>query len=774
MQLAAQHVEGLCRGGRNHHQHVLQCTQLQEALQARRAVLRALPFIAMRQQQGQAGNAAPLGFTGGDELVDHHLGAVGEVAELAFPDAQRVRIGGGEAVLVGHHRFFAQQRIDDGGLLRRIHQLPQRHVVVVGLLVVQDRVAVGERTATDVLADQAQCVAFVEQGGVGQVLGKAPVARDLAGGHLAAVVIDLGHARVQLHVFGNGVDQLGQFDQLVLLDLGRDRVGQLAFQQLRPIDEQRAGRRGLLDLGQLGGHLTGIELLAVGIDHRLAGTGSDHACLFQLLGVHLAGGRVLADHLVHQRLGDRRLVGLVVAPTAVAHQVDDHVLGELLAELEGQLRGEHHRFRIIAVHVQHRGGDHLRHVGGVARGARVQRVGGGEADLVVDHDVHGAADGEAAGLRHLEQLHDHALAREGRIAVDQDRHDLLACGVLAALLARTHGTGHDRVGDFQVRRVERQRQVHRAAVGSHVGREAHVVLHVAGRSVLVVLELAFELVEQLARVLAEGVDQHVQTAAVGHADHHVLDAILAGAADDGVHHRDQRVAAFQREALLADVLGVQVALQAFGRGQALQGAALGVSVQLVVAAGCFQLLVDPLALLDLGDVHELRTDRAGVGRLQACQQVAQLHARLATDAAGAELAVEVGIGQAVERQAQVRGVDRRGQAQRIEAGVQVATRAVGGDQTTDIAFTLVARTVAGAGLQRFLGRVRNVGDDGRVRNVACFAALEAVEVGLPFGIDTVRGDQVLLVQVLDIGGVAAGELRRLRKLLQLIVHDGGC
>ncbi|MNU97258.1 hypothetical protein D3C71_873250 [compost metagenome] len=638
----------------------------------------------------------------------------------------------------------------------------------------QDRVAVGERTAADVLADQAQGTAFVQQGGVGQVLGKAPVARDLAGSHPAAVVVHLGHARVQLHFFGHGVDQLGQRDQLVLVDLRRHRVGQLAFQQLRPINEQRAGRRGLFDLGQLGGHFTGIELLAVRIDHRLAGTGGDHARLFQLLGIHFAGGGVLADHLVHQRLGDRRLVGLVVAPTAVAHQVDDHVLGELLAELEGQLRGEHHRFRIIAVHVQHRGGDHLRHVGGIARGARIQRIGGGEADLVVDHDVHGAADGEAAGLRHLEQLHDHALAGEGGVAVDQDRHHLLARGVLAAFLARTHGTGNHRVGDFQVRRVERQCQVDRATLGSHVGGEAHVVLHVAGRGVLVVLELAFEFVEQLARVLAEGVDQHVQAATVGHAHHHVLDAILAGAADDGVHHRDQRVAAFQREALLADVLGVQVALEAFGGGQALQRTALGVSVQLVVATGQFQLLVDPLALLDLGDVHELRTDRTGVGRLQARQQVTQLHARLTTHAAGAELAVEVSIGQVVEGQAEVRGVDRSGQAQRVQAGVQMTTRTVGGDQATDIALALIACTGAGACFQRILGRVRDVGNDGRVRNVACFAALEAVEVGFPFGIDTIRGDQVLLVQVLDIGGVAAGELRRLRKLLQLIVHDGGC
>jgi hypothetical protein len=56
---------------------------------SRRAELCSGPALHSRAAAaGQAGNAAPLGFTGGDELVDHHLGTVGEVAELAFPDAR--------------------------------------------------------------------------------------------------------------------------------------------------------------------------------------------------------------------------------------------------------------------------------------------------------------------------------------------------------------------------------------------------------------------------------------------------------------------------------------------------------------------------------------------------------------------------------------------------------------------------------------------------------------------------------------------------------------
>jgi len=45
---------------------------------------------------------------------------------------------------------------------------------------------------------------------------------------------------------------------------------------------------------------------------------------------------------------------------------------------------------------------------------------GGEADLVVDHDVDGPAGGEVGQVTHLHQLLVDALALEGRIPVQQD------------------------------------------------------------------------------------------------------------------------------------------------------------------------------------------------------------------------------------------------------------------------------------------------------------------------------------------------------------------
>ncbi len=112
----------------------------------------------------------------------------------------------------------------------------------------------------------------------------------------------------------------------------------------------------------------------------------------------------------------------------------------------------------------------------------------------------------------------------------------------------------------------------------------------------------------------------------------------------------------------------------------------------------------------------------------------------------------------MERQAQIGRVDRRGQAQRIELRAEVTTGAVGSDQTADIALALVTGACTGPGVGSVFGRTEDVGDGRRVRHITGTATFETIEVALPLRIDTVRGDEVLLVQILDIGGVAAGEL----------------
>ena len=60
-----------------------------------------------------------------------------------------------------------------------------------------------------------------------------------------------------------------------------------------------------------------------------------------------------------------------------------------------------------------------RHVGAINAGAAVERIGG-EADLVVDDEMNGAARRVAFQLRKLQYFSNYALADERRIAVNQN------------------------------------------------------------------------------------------------------------------------------------------------------------------------------------------------------------------------------------------------------------------------------------------------------------------------------------------------------------------
>ena len=169
------------------------------------------------------------------------------------------------------------------------------------------------------------------------------------------------------------------------------------------------------------------------------------------------------DLLVHDRVGEHRLVAFVVTKPAVAEDVEHHVLAELLAELGGDPGGVDHRLGIVSVDVEDRRFDHQGDVGRVGgRAAEVRR--GGEPDLVVDHDMNGAARLVTLEAGEAETFGHHALTGEGGIAVQQDRQN---AGPLVIVVLVLFGAGlaeNNRVDRFQMRGVRRQAQVHRIAV----------------------------------------------------------------------------------------------------------------------------------------------------------------------------------------------------------------------------------------------------------------------------------------------------------------------
>ena len=529
--LTTQHVVNLRRGGRDANLHVLLSAKLQITFQTRGGVLRPLPFVAVRQQHHQAAHPPPFLLAGGDELIDHHLRAVGEVAELRFPDGQGARFSGRIAVFERQHRFFRQDGVPDAEGALTVMNVLQRRIRGTICLVMNHRMTVEEGAATGVLAGQTHRNPLINQRGVGQRFRAAPVEQLLASGHRLTIAVNFGDARLHFYRFRHRADAFSQFLQTLHFHLVRVALIPFMVEVRRPGEGVHVHRTPLFHHA-----FACIQRIAVEVDHFSGVFQRSDLVRFQLVGVEFTRRRMLFDFLVHQRLGCARLVGFVMAVTAVAHQIDEDIAFKGITEVQRQTGNESHRFRVIRVNVENRRLNHLADVGAVWGGTRIQRVGGGKAHLVVDDDTHRTAHFVTTRLGHVQGFLNHALARHCGVAVNGDWQHFIAARLIQTIQTGAHGTDHHRADDFQVRRVKRQRQVNQTAFGFDIRREAHVVLHVAGAEMLFMFARKF--VEQILRFFTQHVDQHVQTTTVRHTQHHFAGAAVARMADHLFEHRD--------------------------------------------------------------------------------------------------------------------------------------------------------------------------------------------------------------------------------------------
>jgi len=87
----------------------------------------------------------------------------------------------------------------------------------------------------------------------------------------------------------------------------------------------------------------------------------------------------------------------------------------------------------------------------------------------------------------------------------------------------------------------------------------------------------------------------------------------AGALDQLVDRRNQAFPALEREALLADIAGMEIALEVLGLGQLLQQALLLLRGDFRRAAHRLDTLLDPLPLRAIRDEHVVEADVPTVG-----------------------------------------------------------------------------------------------------------------------------------------------------------------
>ena len=188
-------------------------------------MLGTLSLVAVGQEHHETGELAPLVLGRDEEVVDDDLGAVHEVTELRLPRHERVLGLDRVAVLETERRVLAQERVAHREESRGV-QTGERHVLRAVVVVDQGGVALGERAATRVLADQANVRARASTSEpMAKRLAERPV--DLAlveqRAALGELTLQLGVDREALGCAHRGVRDLEQ-RRAIDAGLGRRRV----------------------------------------------------------------------------------------------------------------------------------------------------------------------------------------------------------------------------------------------------------------------------------------------------------------------------------------------------------------------------------------------------------------------------------------------------------------------------------------------------------------------------------------------------------------------
>src|ERR1700735_1857446 len=110
-------------------------------------MLGTLAVVAMRQQQYQAAGLAPFRFGAGDELIDHDLRPVDEIAELRLPENQGQRVGHAVSEFKAHHRVLAERAVKNVEARLVGRQVLQRNKSFASLAVIQFQVPLAKSSS---------------------------------------------------------------------------------------------------------------------------------------------------------------------------------------------------------------------------------------------------------------------------------------------------------------------------------------------------------------------------------------------------------------------------------------------------------------------------------------------------------------------------------------------------------------------------------------------------------------------------------------------------
>ena len=155
-----------------------------------------------------------------------------------------------------------------------------------------------------------------------------------------------------------------------------------------------------------------------------------------------------------------------------------------------------------------------------------------------------------------------------------------------------------------------------------------MVFHVAGALYALRIGLAVEFGENLRHRFTHDIGEHVQPAAMRHADDGFMNALVGGALQNFVKADNRAFQPFKAKALLPDEAALQEMFELFGLDQAIQNALPYRIVQLPEIHGCFHAVLEPLLLLRILNMHVFDADGAAICGPQPVQDLAQRLVRL--------------------------------------------------------------------------------------------------------------------------------------------------
>src|SRR5262249_54033366 len=114
----------------------------------------------------------------------------------------------------------------------------------------------------------------------------------------------------------------------------------------------------------------------------------------------------------------------------------------------------------------------------------------------------------------------------------------------------------------------------------------------------------------------QNVGEHVEPAAMGHAEGDILHAESAAALDDLLKRRNHGFRAVEPEPLGPGEFKVAKPLEPFGLDQLVEDRPLALAGEGDLLVESFNAFLNPALLLGIGDVHELDAERLAVGPLE--------------------------------------------------------------------------------------------------------------------------------------------------------------